>query len=76
MDAVARPDGMAPGTLARFSFPGMTWPEILKVDPLIKKSWWRKAIMHAEDDGWIAWDAKGKRWKLTPAGHRLVLGVS
>ncbi len=57
--------------LSRFAPPGLTWPEILKLNGLGKK-WWTQTIVAAEDNGHLAWTtrrgAKG-RWVLTEEGR-------
>ncbi len=56
--------------LARFAPPGLTWPEIVRLNGLGKR-WWTEAVLAAEDNGHLLWRTKKGalgRWVLTDEG--------
>lgn len=68
-------DVLDAATLAQFDG-GVCWTEIVKIEPLRPKSWWRRAIMESEDAGFIRWRKRSRRglgcWELTDVGREYV----
>jgi len=65
-----RPDTrLSCALLVQFS-DGLGWREILALDTLRSRGWWRDAVAEAEANGEIEWS--GDAWRLTDEGRRRV----
>lgn len=57
--------------LARF-VDGLSWNDILALDSVHSRGWWRDAVAAAEERGHLEWDAAAHVWRLTEDGASLV----
>jgi hypothetical protein len=66
---------LSPRQLAAFAVP-LTWPEIHALEPVMPKSWWRHAVIDADEygRGLLRWLPDREAWVLTERG-RSVAGL-
>lgn len=67
---------LSAGTLVRFAGNGITWPEILALDTTKRKAWWTRAIIEAEERGYLIWNSVAKTYRLSDAGREHTRGIS
>lgn len=59
--------------LAKFATP-LTWDEIVQIQPEMPKSWWRHAVIDADEygRGLLRWIPRLQAWTLTDRGRSVV----
>lgn len=66
---------LKPGTLARFA-EGLTWRGIYDMTGGRRRTWWRAAVVEAEQRGLLEWSRETRMWTLTEAGREHVRNVT
>lgn len=63
---------LTPSLLQHFARP-LSWPEILALEPHRPRTWWRQAIIAADEYGmgWLCWDRRSRTWSLTERGRSI-----